>query len=154
AVELARHLGDPNALTMAINGRYYQSFRHDGLAERLSLGAELLALPGKPVTAGALAHLMLMRANSGAGDFGAADLHAGEAARIADRYDLPVFAATVTFYRALRMALDGDEAAAREFYQQAAAQMDRLGMWQYGAELTSGIQLRTGDQRFLLSSWC
>ncbi|MGH3237338.1 MAG: ATP-binding protein, partial [Streptosporangiaceae bacterium] len=138
AVELARHLGDPNALTMAINGRYYQSFRHDGLAERLSLGAELLALPGKPVTAGALAHLMLMRANSGAGDFGAADLHAGEAARIADRYDLPVFAATVTFYRALRMALDGDEAAAREFYQQAAAQMDRLGMWQYGAELSRG----------------
>ena len=96
AVEMARRLGDPGALMMAINGRYIQSFRHDGLAERQSLGAELLALPGKPVTAEALAHLMLMRASSGAADFAAADLHAAQAAHIADRYDLPVVAAAVS----------------------------------------------------------
>jgi hypothetical protein len=126
---------------MAINGRHFQTFRHDGLAERLSLDAELLALPGKPVTAEAVAHLMLMRTNSGIADFETADLHADEAARIADRYGLPVIASQLTFYRAMRATLNGDEAAVAELYQQAAAQMDRLGMWQVGARLA-------------LSGWC
>ena len=133
AVEMARRLGDPGALTMAINGRCFQSFRHDGLAERLRLGAELLALPGKPVTVEALAHLMLMGASSGAADFAAADRHADQAARIADRYDLPMIAAAVSIYRALRAALDGDLTAAGELYQQAAAELDGLGLWQHGA---------------------
>ena len=106
---------------MAINGRYMQSFRHDGLAERRSLGAELLALPGKPVTAEALAHLMLMAANSGTADFDTADLHADQAARIADRYDLPMIGTAISIYRAMRAALDGDLAAAGELYRQAAA---------------------------------
>jgi DNA-binding SARP family transcriptional activator len=135
AVDLARRLGDPGVLTMALNGRDIQSFRHDGLAERLRLGAELLALPGKPVTAEALAHLMLMRASSGAADFAAADRHAEEAAGIASRYDLPAIATRVSFYRALRAALSGDLAAADALYQRAAAEMGRLGMWQHGAGL-------------------
>ena len=135
AVELARRLGEPAVLTMAINGRHMQSFRHDGLAERLSLGAELLTLPGKPVTAEGLAHLMLIRANSGAADFAAADLHADQAARIADRYGLPVIANQVMFYRALRAALDGDLPVAEKLYQQAADQMDQIGMSPGGAAL-------------------
>ena len=125
AVEMARRLGDPGLLTIAINGAHVQSFRHDGLAERRSLGAELLALPGKPVTAEAFAHLMLMRADSGDADFGAADLHAAQAARIADRYDLPVVAAQVGYYRALRAMLAGNLAAAEDLYQRAAAQITR-----------------------------
>ena len=52
---MARRLGDPDVLTVAINARAMQSFRHDGQAERQRLGAELLALPGKPVTAEAFA---------------------------------------------------------------------------------------------------
>ena len=135
ALAMARRLGDSAALMMAINGRHFQTFRHDGLAERLRLDAELLALPGKPVTAEAVAHLMLMRTNSGIADFEAADQHADEAARIADRYDLPVIASQLTFYRAMRAMMNGDEAAATELYQQAAAQLDRLGMWQVGATL-------------------
>jgi DNA-binding SARP family transcriptional activator len=132
AVQMARRLDDAGALTMAINSRIFQTFRDDGLAERLSLGAELLALPGKPATAETLAHVTLMCANSGIGDFDAADMHAGEAARIAERYDL-VLAASVRFYRAMRTALNGDLPAAAELYQRAAAQMDRLGTWRVGA---------------------
>jgi DNA-binding SARP family transcriptional activator len=132
AVQMARRLNDSGALTMAINGRFFQTFRHDGLAERQSLAAELLALPGKSATAEALAHLTLMWANSGAADFDAADMHAGEAARIAERYDL-VLAAPVRFYRAMRTALNGDLPAAAELYQQAAAQIDRPGKWRIGA---------------------
>jgi hypothetical protein len=45
-VALASRLGDPAALALALNGRHYQSFRDDGLAERRSLGAEMLAVPG------------------------------------------------------------------------------------------------------------
>ena len=33
--------------------------------------------------------------------------------------------------------LDGDLTAAEDRYQQAAAQLDKLGMWQHGAGLTS-----------------
>jgi tetratricopeptide (TPR) repeat protein len=139
AVEMARRLGDPGLLTIAINGAHNQSFRHDGLAERRSLGAELLALPGKPVTADALAHVMLMRAGSGGADFGAADLHAAQAAHIADRYDLPVVAAQVGYYRALRTMLAGDLAAAEDLYQRADAQIIALGMWQHGAGLSRGV---------------
>ena len=131
AVEMARRLGDPGMLATAINARVFQSFRHDGLAERRALGAELLAVPAKPVVAEVFAHLILMAANCGSADFDTADMHAGEAARIADRYDL-LLAAPVWFYRALRTALDGDLPAACDLYQQAAAQMDSHGTWHHG----------------------
>ena len=136
AVEMARRLGDPSLLTIAINGAHMQSFRHDGLAERRSLGKELLALPAKPVTTEALAHLMLVRADSGSADFDAADLHAAQAAHIADLYDLPVVAAHVAYYRALRTMLDGNLAAAEDLYQRAGAQLDRLGVWQSGTAMS------------------
>jgi DNA-binding SARP family transcriptional activator len=137
AVSIARDLGDTGTLVMAINGRYVQSFRHDGMAERQRLGAELLALPGKPVTAEALGHLMLMRVSCGGADFAAADRHADQAERIADRYDLPSFAGAVSYYRALRAALDGDLDAARERYRQAADRLNRLAMWNSWAEITT-----------------
>ena len=111
------------------------SFRHDGLDERLRIGAELVALPGKPVTAEALAHMMLMAASCGVADFAAADQHAGQAEHIADRYDLPTVAAVISIYRATRTALNGDAVAAAELYRQAAAQLDRLGQAGTGLEI-------------------
>jgi hypothetical protein len=128
ALELARTLGDPGLLSTAILGRSGQTFRHDGLAERLSLGAELLAEPGKSVIAESWAHELLLKASCGAGDFDAADMHAREAARLADRYDIPTAAFNVTFYRALRASLAGDVAGASQLYRQGAAEMDRLGL--------------------------
>jgi DNA-binding SARP family transcriptional activator len=133
AVEMARRLGDPDVLTVAINARAIQSFRHDGQAERQRLGAELLALPGKPVTAEAFAHVALMGISGSAADFDAADRHADQAARIADRYHLPAAAAVVTIHRARRAAVDGNMATAEQLYRQAAAELDRLGLWQHGA---------------------
>ena len=133
AVEMARRLGDPGALIVAINARGSQSFRHDGQAERRRLGAEVLALPGKPVTAEAFAHVALTGICSSAADFDAADRHADQAARIADRYHLPVIAAMVSIHRARRAAVDGDMATAEQLYRQAAAELDRLGLSQYAA---------------------
>ncbi len=137
AVAMARRLGDPPTLMMAINGRYIQSFRHDGLAERLNLGAEMLALPGKPVTAEALGHLILMRAGCATADFAAADVHADRAGSIADRYDLPVFACLVGLYRALRLALSGDLAAAIVLYQQTTDRLDKLDLWHQWTQMTN-----------------
>ena len=133
AVDLARRLGDADALTIAINGRVWHTFRRDGLAERLSLGAELLDLPVKSVTTEALGHVILMVANTAAADFRTADLHADEVARIAERHALMLAAVPLGFYRALRMALSADVPAAEELYRRGAAQMNRLGLWQHGA---------------------
>jgi DNA-binding SARP family transcriptional activator len=137
AVAMARRLGDPSLLTMALGGLWAESFRHDGLDERLRIGAELLALPGKPVTAEAVSHMLLMSVSCGMADFGAAGRHADLAARIARRYDLPTLATMVTMYHAMRAALDGDPAAAIDLYQQAAVQLDRLGLH----ELAVGVNV-------------
>ena len=133
AVEMARRLGDPDVLTVAMNARAIQSFRHDGLAERQRLVAELLALPGKPVTAEAFAHVALMAISSSAADFDAADRHAGQAARIADRYHLPAVTAMVSVHRARRAAVDSNMATAEQLYRQAAAELERLGLWDHAA---------------------
>jgi DNA-binding SARP family transcriptional activator len=129
AVSMARRLGDPGLLTMAIVGRFYQTFRGDGQAERLDLGAELLALPGKPVTAEALARLLLMQACAGAADFRAGDLHATELGRIVDRYGLRAIQPAISMYRALRTAVDGELDEADELYRRAGAELDQLGLW-------------------------
>jgi hypothetical protein len=75
--------GDPGLLAMALVGRWTQSFRSGGPGERLSIGGELLAVSGKPVTAEAVARAVLMAASCGTADFYAADWHAAEAARSA-----------------------------------------------------------------------
>jgi DNA-binding SARP family transcriptional activator len=135
AVEIARRLRDPGALTIAIVGRWFQNFHHDDPRERLNLAVELLALPGKPVTAEALGHLLHMAASSSAADFATADQHAAEAKRITDRYDLPTIASLVGLYNAMRCALGGDLAGAAERYQQAGEQLDRYGPWLQGTSM-------------------
>src|SRR5262249_6750096 len=91
--------------------------------------------------------MMLMAACSGGAEFAAADLHAGQAARIGDRYDLPTVAAAVSIYRATRAALNGDSAAAAELYRQAAAQLGRLRLGLQGGwrGLWGGYSLRIGE---------
>lgn len=133
AVAMARRLGDPALLTMALIGRWTESFRCDGPVERLRIGGELLMLSGKPVTAEAVARGMLMAASCGIADFRAADWHAAEAARIARQYQLPTIEATVSMYRAMRAALNGDPAAAAESYRDAARQLGSFGLRVHGA---------------------
>ena len=128
AVAMARRLGDPALLTMALIGRWADASGCDGLGERLRLGGELLMLRGKPVTAEAVAPGMLMAASCGTADFRAADWHAAEAARIAGRYRLPTIEAAVSMYRAMRTALNGDPASAAERYREAARQLARFGL--------------------------
>jgi DNA-binding SARP family transcriptional activator len=138
AVEMARRLGDPEVLTIAANARVWQTFRNDGLAERLCLGTELLALPDKSPTTEVFGHLILLAAHCGAGDLRAADRQVAElagieASGISDRYSILLTTVPVGFHRALQRGLSGDVAAAEQLYQETGAQMDRLGGWQVGA---------------------
>jgi DNA-binding SARP family transcriptional activator len=132
AVQLARTLGDPEVLSVAVLARCVQSYRHDGLAERAHICAELLETPGKSVITESWAREMLIKTSCGVGDFDAADAHALEAARLAERYNNASAAFNVTFYGALRAALAGDVAGASRLYQQGAADMDWLGMGDTG----------------------
>jgi DNA-binding SARP family transcriptional activator len=133
AVAMARRLGDPALLTMALIGRWTQSFLCDGPGERLKIGSELLLVSGKQVTAEAVARGMLMAASCGIADFRAADWHAAEAARIAGRYQLPTIEAAVSMYLAMRTALNGDLVTAAERYRGAARQLGRFGLRVHGA---------------------
>jgi DNA-binding SARP family transcriptional activator len=133
ALAMARRLGDPALLTMALIGRWTESFRSDGPGERMRIGGELLMVSGKPVTAEAVARVMLMAASCGIADFRAADWHAAEAARIAGQYQLPTIEAVVSMYRAMRTALNGDPVTAAERYRDAARQLRRLGLRVHGA---------------------
>ncbi|MGB6456651.1 MAG: BTAD domain-containing putative transcriptional regulator [Streptosporangiaceae bacterium] len=137
AVEMGRRLRDPGALTIAIIGRYFQSFRHDEPHERRKLAVELLALPGIPITAEAIAHVLLTAAASSAADFTMADLHAAEATRIADRYDLPTTAALIGLYHAMRCALNGDLTGAALRYQRTGDQMNRFGPGRQGTAMST-----------------
>jgi DNA-binding SARP family transcriptional activator len=133
AMAMARRLGDPDLLTMAFAGRWAQSYRSGGPGERLKMGAELLTVSGKPPTAQAVARGMLMAASCGIADFRAADWHAAEAERIAERYRLPTVETAVDMYRAMRTALNGDPAAAAERYRDVARQLRGFGLRLHGA---------------------
>jgi DNA-binding SARP family transcriptional activator len=136
AVAMARRLGEPVLLATALIGRWTQSFRSGGPDERLRIGGELLTVSGKPVTAEAAAQAMLMAASCGVADFRAADWHAAEAARTAERYRLPTFQAAIDLYRAMRAALNGDPAAA-DRYRAAARQLGRLGLRVHAAAVAA-----------------
>jgi DNA-binding SARP family transcriptional activator len=136
AVRLARTLGDPDVLSNAIYARCVQTFRHDGHAERMQMCAELLQTPGKSVITESWAREMMIKVNCGAGDFDAAEVHAREAARLAERYNIASAVFNVTLYRALRAGLAGDFSGADRLYRQAAAEMDRLGLGDPGAAVS------------------
>jgi DNA-binding SARP family transcriptional activator len=163
AAAMARRLGDPVLLSMALIGRWTQSFRCDGPGERLRIGGDLLMVSGKPVTSQAMARVMLMTASCGVADFRTADWHAAEAARIAGQYQLPAIEAAVSLYRAMRTALNGDLTAAAERYREAARQLSRLGLRVHGAAVDTLarsalliMQDRTAEiaAEPSLASWC
>ncbi|WP_214321420.1 AfsR/SARP family transcriptional regulator [Nonomuraea sediminis] len=149
AVAMARRLGDGDLLVLALNGRFHQTFRYDGLAEREEIGTELLGLSESDVTVEVLSRLMLMQAATGRADFAAADAHAARARQLAERYDLALPVAVVGFYEGLRAALDGDDAAAERGLREAAERARRLGMWEHERGLLAlalyGIRLMRGD---------
>ncbi|MGC4748238.1 BTAD domain-containing putative transcriptional regulator [Micromonospora sp. DT201] len=126
AETIARTVGDPGLLAFALNARFMHAFQRVGLAgARARIGGELVDLAARHqlVTFEVLGHLVLVQANCALADRPGADAHARAADRLAERYELPLVGVFTRWYAALRLALDGESAAAAEAYRTAA---DRL----------------------------
>ncbi|HEU5474440.1 MAG TPA: AAA family ATPase [Actinophytocola sp.] len=129
AVVLARQLGAPGFLATALNARFRRSYWTSTLAEREQIAAELFAL-GRDhglVTIEATGRQALLRCACGRGDFARADEHAAETERLADTYDLPIAAATVSLYQGLRHTLAGRFGDAERAHQHAGELISRVG---------------------------
>lgn len=129
AEEIARRLGDPALLVLALNARYMHAFEHAGMAgERGRIGTEIVELAAKHdlVTAEVLGHLIRLQAACAQGDFDAADAHAEAADRLAGRYELPVVGVFTELYAALKVAVGGG--FAEDAYRRACARLAASGM--------------------------
>jgi hypothetical protein len=133
AEEIARRLDDPALLAFALNGVFMQTFQRAGLAPRRDeIGDELIRLSARHglTTFEVLGHLIRIQALSALADFDQADEHAAAADHLAERYELPLVGVFTQWYRALRVAADG-EAGARDIeaaYRDAAERLAGSGM--------------------------
>lgn len=132
AERIARRLDDPALLAFALNGRFMQSFRGAGLsARRDEIGSELVTLSARHgmSTYEILGRLIRMQARIACGDVAGADEHAAAADVLAERHESPLVSVFTGWYRALRLALSGEQpetvAAA---YRKAASRLDGAGM--------------------------
>ena len=131
AEAIARRLGDPSLLALALNGRFLQTCHRAGLApDRARIGEELLDLTRRHglVTFEVLAHLILLQARTALADLTAADHHAAAADALADRHDLPLVGVFTAWYGALRLAVTGRRHEAAIAYRAAAARLTGTGM--------------------------
>ncbi|MCG5473216.1 AAA family ATPase [Micromonospora sp. LAH09] len=131
AETIARTVGDPGLLAFALNARFMHAFDRVGLAaDRARIGAELVDLAARHrlVTFEVLGHLVLVQAHCAMADRPAADAHARAADHLAERYELPLVGVFTRWYAALRLALDGESAAAADAYRRAADRLSADGM--------------------------
>ncbi|WP_242901669.1 ATP-binding protein [Actinomadura terrae] len=132
AVALARDLGEPELIAVALNGRYMNSYRTaDGLARRSAIATELLSLAREHdlATYLVLAHLQLQQVAIAALDLPAASRHLAEGARLADQYGLPLLAQIAAWYRSLRQAFTARPDVAERAYEEVGGAIGRASIW-------------------------
>ncbi|WP_439116683.1 AfsR/SARP family transcriptional regulator [Nocardia cerradoensis] len=132
AERIARDLGDPSVLVLALDARFLQSFHTPGRwPMRARLGHELVTLSSRHdlSTYLILGHLVAMQAAAALGDVAAADEHAAAADRFAVRYERDLVGVFTTWYRALRTVLtDRPEPEVADAYDRALATLPGCGM--------------------------
>ncbi len=132
AVQISRALDDPGLLAFTLNGLFMQTFWSTGLAsERDGIGRELVDLSARHglSTFEILGHLIRMQTLSALGQFDAAELHAETVDRLAGRHERPLAAVFTTWFRAMRTATTGAEAAhCEKLYEAAAVNLSGSGM--------------------------
>jgi len=132
AENLARALGDPMLLALALNSRYQQNGARLGTAaEQRALGAELVVL-GEEHCLGdveVLGHLIQMQGCAAHADWTGADGHADAAAALAERYALRLPQIIVDCYRPMRALVDRRFDDADVHYHRAAAGLASIGIW-------------------------
>ncbi|MDL4815811.1 AfsR/SARP family transcriptional regulator [Actinomadura opuntiae] len=133
AEALARRLDDPAVLAFALNGAFMQSCTRAGLAARRdAIGAELVGLSARHglVAFEILGHLVRVQARGALADFPAADDHAAQVGRLAERHERPLVDVFTRWYAALRSAASGRASVAEmeAAYRAAAGTLDGAGM--------------------------
>lgn len=131
AEAMARRLGDPRMLVMALNGVLMQHYWIGGLAERERAGTEMLALAQRHELPGAeaVARLALIQVHAKRADFAAADTHVSPVEELARRYGHPLVLAMVDFYRGTRHAAADRLDAAEGAYREALQRLGQVGQW-------------------------
>ncbi|KNB54219.1 hypothetical protein AC230_03530 [Streptomyces caatingaensis] len=131
----ARELAEPVLLAQALHARHAHTFRRAGLAsERVRIGQEIVALGVRhelaPVEV--FGHLILCQAHAALAEPAIADAHAAAVERLSDRYELPLPATLLAWYRAMRLAIDGRTDEADAAYLRVTESLD--GTWMWGIE--------------------
>jgi hypothetical protein len=110
---LARDLGDPAVLVVALNARFVQSFQQPGRsAERARIAAELIEVASRHDLPAyeTLGHLVAMQAHSAVGAFDVAAQHAEAVEQLAEIHETPL---AHVFTSAFRLMRAPDEAGYR-----------------------------------------
>ncbi|SIO88953.1 regulator [Nocardiopsis sp. JB363] len=132
AEELARESGDPALLAFTLNGRWMQTFHRTGLAtERGRIGDELVRVAARQgaVSFEILGHLIGVQTGAALGDVERADHHVGTVESLARRHERPLVEVFTTWYRALRLDLQGqDPERVADAYRAAAEHTASAGM--------------------------
>lgn len=131
----ARDLAEPVLLAQALHARHAHTFQRAGLAcERVRIGQEIVALGVRhelaPVEV--FGHLILYQAHAALAEPTIADAHAAAVERLSDRYELPLPATLLSWYRAMRLAIDGRTDEADAAYLRVTEGLD--GTWMWGIE--------------------
>lgn len=132
AEAMARRLGEPQLLLMALNAVLLEEYWPGGHAERQRVGHDLLDV-GKTerlVPAMVLGHMVLAQTAAATGAIELADEHIAAVMALANSYEQPLTAAIASWYAGLREVVAGRLDAALDAYAEAAARMARLRMWQ------------------------
>jgi DNA-binding SARP family transcriptional activator/energy-coupling factor transporter ATP-binding protein EcfA2 len=159
AEAMARRLGDPQALVMALNAQLLEHYWPGGHRERQRVGNALLQLSQEEhiVSAAVLGHMALAQTSAAQGDLDGADEHIRAVESLADTYEQPLTMAIASWYHGLRELVGGRLEPALEAYGRAARQMARLSMWQGEGDTvtatTACAWLSAGRMGELAASW-
>ncbi len=129
AVDIARRLGDPRLLAVALGARY-GAIRRPATADALAaVGAELVGLDAahRLPASGVAGRIMLVSVHTQRFELDAADRLAAECDALLRRLRLPALTIVHESWRAARLALDGRFAEAEDAYRAGAEHQRRLG---------------------------
>ncbi|WP_214107123.1 BTAD domain-containing putative transcriptional regulator [Acrocarpospora catenulata] len=118
ALEIARGLGDPRLLCLALNARYWVMFVPDRRDELEALGQELLQVATGAGLLGyqTLGHYVMCSVALGGNDWAMAQRHAGRLVESSTSGQLGLALAIIAYLDALRHLLDGEFEQAERAY--------------------------------------
>ncbi|WP_433326164.1 BTAD domain-containing putative transcriptional regulator [Spirillospora sp. CA-294931] len=132
AIEIARRVGRPELLAVALNGRFLSAYRTAAdRTERIALGTELLEL----ATANdlgiyaVLAHLQLHQVHVTALELDLAKAHVEAGRRLAEQYGMPLLALIGGWFDGLCHALAGRFEDAERAYEAMNEIVDEGAVW-------------------------